>query len=125
MHEAGDFGQPPALTRSTTTANLAQLSDSIIAFGLLYGLTFLVTAPLTVVFAGNIFGSGRLGTVIGIISMVHPIARGLSAFVGALIFDRFESYDGAFALMLGLAFLATAATALVRERPTTRVAAHA
>ena len=90
---------------------------SVVAFGLLYGFTFLITAPLVVVFAGNIFGSKRLGTVSGLISMVHQIAGGLGALVGALIFDRWGSYDAAFVLMLVLALLGTAATLLLREKP--------
>ena len=92
-----------------------QNTPGIIIFGLLYGLTFLITAPLAVVFARNIFGAARLGTVSGLISMVHQVAGGLGAFVGAAIFDRWGSYDNAFVLMLVLAIVATVLTMLVRE----------
>lgn len=95
---------------------LDQGTASIVAFALLYGLTFLITAPLTVVFAGNIFGMARLGTVSGAISMVHQVAGGLGAYAGAFSYDRWASYDGAFALMLALSLIATLATALVRDR---------
>ena len=44
-------------------------APAVAVFALLYGFTFLITAPLTVVFAGNTFGPARLGTVSGIISM--------------------------------------------------------
>ena len=94
-----------------------QDTPAIIAFALLYGFTFLITAPLTIVFAGNIFGSGNLGTVSGFISMVHQIFGGLGALAGALIFDSRGSYNDAFLLMLGLAIVAAAMTLLVRERP--------
>ena len=94
-----------------------QDTPAIIAFALLYGFTFLITAPLTIVFAGNIFGSGNLGTVSGFISMVHQIAGGLGAFAGAIIFDLRGSYHAAFLLMLGLAIVAAAMTLLVREGP--------
>lgn len=97
-----------------------QSTATIIAFGLLYGLTFLITAPLTVVFVGNIFGVARLGTLAGSISMVHQIAGGLGAFVGAYIFDHRGSYDDAFRLMLILSMAAAILTLLVRERPLTR-----
>ena len=99
-----------------------QSTATIIAFGLLYGLTFLITAPLTVVFVGNIFGVARLGTLAGSISMVHQIAGGLGAFVGAYIFDHRGSYDDAFRLMLILSMAAAILTLLVRERPLTRAA---
>ncbi len=94
-----------------------QDTPAIIAFALLYGFTFLITAPLTIVFAGNMFGSGNLGTVSGFISMVHQIAGGLGALAGAIIFDVRGSYDAAFLLMLGLAIVAAVLTILVRERP--------
>ena len=102
-----------------------QDTAGIMAFALMYGFTFLITAPLGVVFAGKIFGAGRLGTVSGLISMVHQMAGGLGAFVGAVIFDRTANYDGAFILMLGLAVVATATTLLVREKPLVQATATA
>ena len=94
-----------------------QDTTSIVVFALLYGFTFLITAPLTVVFAANIFGTGRLGTVTGLINMVHQVAGGLGAFVGALMFDHWGTYDAAFVLMLGLAVVAGATALLVHDRP--------
>ncbi len=95
---------------------LFQDTPSIVAVALLYGFTFTMTAPLTVVFAGNIFGTERLGTVSGLINMVHQVAGGLGAVVGAAVFDWRESYDIAFVLMLGLAIVGAAATMLLSER---------
>ena len=90
---------------------------SIAASALVYGFTFTMTAPLTVVFARNIFGTARLGSVSGLINMVHQIAGGLGALVGALIFDATGSYTGAFVLMFALSVLAAGSTAMIRERP--------
>ncbi len=90
---------------------------SIAAFALIFGFTFTMTAPLTVVFAGNIFGTTRLGSVSGLINMSHQIAGGLGAVVGAVVFDATGSYNAAFFLMLGLSVLGAAATHLTRERP--------
>ena len=89
---------------------------SIAAAALVYGFTFTITAPLTVVFAGNIYGTARLGSVSGLINMAHQIAGGLGALTGALIFDFTGSYTGAFAVMFALSVLATAATLAIRER---------
>ena len=95
-----------------------QETPAIAAFAFLYGFTLLITAPLTVVFAGNLFGPSRLGAVSGLINAVHQITGGLGAFVGAVIFDRWESYDGAFVLMAALASVALAATlSLQRGKP--------
>ncbi len=98
-----------------------QETPAIAAFAFAYGFTFLITAPLTVVFAGNLFGPSRLGTVSGLINAIHQVAGGLGAFVGAVIFDRWESYDGAFALMAALAVVAIVATLSLQRgklRPT-------
>ena len=90
---------------------------SIAATALVYGFTFTMTAPLTVVFAGNIFGVARLGSVSGLINMVHQVAGGLGALVGAVIFDATGTYTGAFAFMFVLSVLAAGATVAIRERP--------
>ena len=90
---------------------------SIAVAALAYGFTFTITAPLTVVFAGNIFGTARLGSVSGLINMVHQVAGGLGALVGALIFDATGSYNGAFILMFALSLLAAGSTVMIRERP--------
>lgn len=93
-----------------------QDTASIAVFALLYGFTFTMTAPLTVVFASNIFGSSRLGTISGLINMVHQVAGGLGAVLGAAIFDWRGSYDGAFLVMLALAVVGAVAVIAVRER---------
>ena len=95
---------------------LNQDTPSVIIFALLYGFTFLMTAPLTVMFSGNIFGATRLGRVSGTISGVHQVSGGLGALAGALSFDIWGSYDRAFALMLALSVVATVGTLLVRDK---------
>ena len=93
----------------------SQAHPAVMVFALLYGFTFLMTAPLTVIFSGNIFGSARLGRVSGTISGIHQISGGLGALVGALSFDIWGSYDRAFLLMLALSVVATVGTMLVRD----------
>ena len=93
-----------------------QDTPAIVVFALLYGFTFLITAPLTVTFAGSMFGAPRLGMMSGIINMTHHIAGGLGALVGGLVFDARGSYDLAFILMLALSVIATALTFTIRER---------
>ncbi len=94
---------------------LAQSTPAILAFGLLYGFTFLITAPLTVVFLGNIYGPHRLGTLTGTVSMIHQIAGGIGAVAGGWIYDLTGAYNVAFILMLALSLAATALTLVVRE----------
>ena len=99
---------------------ISQATPAVMAFALLYGFTFLMTAPLTVIFCGNIFGPARLGRISGTISSIHQVSGGLGALVGALAFDIWGGYDGAFVLMLALSVAATVGTLLVREGPERR-----
>lgn len=103
---------------------LNQDKPSVMIFALLYGFTFLMTAPLTVMFSGNIFGSTRLGRVSGTISGVHQVSGGLGALAGALSFDVWGSYDRAFLLMLALSIVATVGTLLVRDKEAGPAAQH-
>ena len=95
---------------------LSQSKPAVMVFALLYGFTFLMTAPLTVIFSGNIFGSARLGRISGTISMIHQISGGIGALAGALAFDIWGSYDRAFVLMLTLSVVATVGTLLIQDR---------
>ena len=95
---------------------VSQDKPAVMIYALLYGFTFLMTAPLTVIFSGNIFGTARLGRISGTISMIHQISGGLGALAGALAFDIWGSYDRAFALMLALSVVATVGTLLVRDK---------
>ena len=89
---------------------------SVAVFALVFGATFLVTAPLTVLFVRESFGTAHLGALTGIITMVHQIWGGVGAYVGARVFDATGSYDRGFALMLALTAVALVAT-LRLQRP--------
>jgi len=87
---------------------------SIAVFALVFGATFLVTAPLTVLFVRDHFGMAHLGALTGLITMVHQIFGGIGAYAGALIFDATGSYDAAFVLMLAASTLALFLTRMLR-----------
>jgi predicted MFS family arabinose efflux permease len=92
---------------------LDQSPISIAIFALVFGATFLVTAPLTVVFVRESFGTRNLGALTGLITMVHQIFGGVGAYAGAAIFDATGSYDAAFVLMLGSAVIALVLTLML------------
>lgn len=92
---------------------------SIAVFALVFGSTFLVTAPLTVVFVRDSFGTKHLGALAGLVTMVHQIFGGVGAYGGAAIFDATGSYDVAFVLVAGLSTLALVLTLMMR-RPAVR-----
>ena len=92
--------------------------DSILTtavFALLFGFTFLMTAPLCVVFARNAFGMRNLGLFTGLITMVHQIAGGLSAWLGAAWFDVAGNYDVVLFVMLATSTAAALMTLLLRR----------
>lgn len=88
----------------------------IMVFALLYGATFLITAPLVMVYTARIFSRGQFGTISGLISLVHQLGGGLGAFVGAWFYDRTLNYDGAFIVVLALSAVAVPATLLLGQR---------
>jgi predicted MFS family arabinose efflux permease len=97
---------------------------SIAIFALVFGATMMVTAPLTILFVRDAFGTRNLGALAGLITMVHQIFGGIGAYGGALVFDYTGSYDFAFvalliasALGLALAFMLRAPSASARSSP--------
>jgi MFS family permease len=92
-----------------------QSALSVAVFALVFGLTFMVTAPLTALFVAQSFGTRHLGALIGFITMVHQIFGGIGAYLGAVVFDRTGTYDIAFAVMFGSSVLAVALTAMLRK----------
>ena len=90
--------------------------EAIVGAALLYGATFWITAPLAVVFAREVSAIALLGTVSGLITMVHHAAGGIGAFAGAWTFDVHGSYTHAFAAMLVLSVVALGLTMLLARQ---------
>lgn len=79
---------------------------SVTIFALVFGVTFLATQPLLVLFVRDAFGLKNLGAIAGLIVMVHHIFGGIGAWTGALIFDRTGGYTAAFTLQMVATVLA-------------------
>jgi predicted MFS family arabinose efflux permease len=92
-----------------------QSTPSIAVFALVFGSTFLVTAPLTVVFVRESFGLKNLGALAGLITMTHQICGGIGAYAGAAIFDATGGYEAAFLAMMISALVALALTMMLRR----------
>jgi predicted MFS family arabinose efflux permease len=90
----------------TVTTSVA----AIIGFALVYGFTFWITAPLTIVFVRKYFGTAHLGMLTGIVAMVHHGAGGLGAYAGGIVYDVFGSYQVIFQIMLMVSFAALLTT---------------
>ena len=96
--------------------SLDQSAASVAVFALIFGATFLTTAPLTVVFVRDSFGIKNLGALTGLITMVHHICGGLGAYLGARIFDATNRYDDAFAVMLASSVIGLVLALRLRHR---------
>jgi len=97
-------------------ARYYQDTPGILLFALAYGGTFLITAPLVMVYAARVFGHQHLGTVAGLISLVHQLAGGLGAYVGARFYDSALNYNGAFLVVMVLAAVAVPLTLAIGSR---------
>lgn len=81
---------------------------SFYVFSIFFGITFLVTAPLTPLLIGRLYGLAHLGVLSGFITTVHHLAGGFWAYVGGVVFDRTGNYQLVFvisAIMASAAFL--------------------
>jgi MFS family permease len=87
-----------------------QSAISIAVFALVFGATFLVTAPLTVLFVADNFGTRHLGALTGLITLVHHVFGAAGAYLGSTVFDTTGSYDVIFPIMLGSSVLALVLT---------------
>lgn len=59
-----------------------QSAVSAAIFALVFGATFLVTAPLTVLFVSETFGLRHLGSLTGLITLVHHMSGAIGAYLG-------------------------------------------
>ncbi len=102
------------------TFSLVVTSNSppaVIGFGLLYGFTFLMTAPLAPIYLTRAFGAGNLGALTGTANMVHQMAGGLGAYTGGLMFDIFGDYHSTWVLALALSVVGVLSVLAIRDRP--------
>ena len=93
-----------------------QSTVSIAALAILFGTTMWITAPLTVVFTRDYFGTAHLGAISGLIVMIHHMSGGVGAYLGAVVFDVRGDYVAMFTLMLILSALTAVLTLMLPPR---------
>jgi predicted MFS family arabinose efflux permease len=93
-----------------------QNAASFYLFSLLFGLTYLVTGPLTTTLLGRLYGFSHIGVLSGFITTIHHLGGGFWAYLGGFIFDQTGSYRLAFIGSAVMAFLAFLCSILIRER---------
>lgn len=79
---------------------------SAYAFGAVMGLFWLSTVPLTNGTIADLFGVRNMSMLGGVIFFAHQLGAFLGGWVGGVLYDRLGSYDGAWALAIGLSLVA-------------------
>jgi len=115
-------------TRSAATAAfilLPLVPETAMIYGLIMGLLWLSTVPLTQGLVAQFFGLRWLATLFGIAFFSHQVGGFLGVWLGGLLFDLYKSYDIVWWLNIALGLLAAAVHIPIREAPAPRLAAAA
>lgn len=85
-------------------------------FSLGFGLTLLVTAPLTPTLVSNLYGVTHLGFISGFITTVHMFGGGLWTYLGGVLFDSAGNYDLALVVSAVMSAVALVCAFFIREK---------
>jgi len=88
---------------------------TVLAFAVWMGLTYMAVLPPTAGLIGKLYGTQRLPTLLGITFMLHQVGAFLGSWLGGVFVEATGSYDGMWALDLGLAVAAAALALTIRE----------
>jgi MFS family permease len=89
---------------------------SFYVFALVFGFTFLVTAPLTPTLVGRLYGFSHVGVLSGFITTIHHLGGGVAAWGGGVLFDLTGSYQTVLILSAVMAGIAAISVMLIRQR---------
>jgi MFS family permease len=89
---------------------------SLYIFALAFGFTHLITAPLTPMLIGKLYGVSHLGILTGFINTVHFLGGGFWAYLAGAIFDKTGSYQFAFILSAIVSVVAVLSSLFIKER---------
>ncbi len=85
-------------------------------FALLFGFTFLITAPLTATLLGRLYGLSHVGLLSGFATTVHHLAGGFWAYMGGVVFDKTSSYQPIFIISAAMCLIAIGCALLIKEK---------
>ena len=90
---------------------------SAYVFGIVIGILWMSTVPLTNGTVAAMFGVRNMAMLSGIIFFVHQLGAFLGGWLGGYFYDRAGSYDGVWAIAVALSLLAAAVNLPIREEP--------
>jgi MFS family permease len=92
-------------------------------FGILMGLLWLSTVPLTNGTVASVFGLKNFAMLGGVVFFFHQMGAFLGGWLGGYAYDRFGSYDLVWWIAIGLSLVAALANWPIRETPVARLRA--
>ena len=98
---------------------------SAYAFGMVMGLLWLSTVPLTNGTVATVFGVGNMSMLGGIVFLFHQIGAFLGGWLGGYLYDATGSYRAVWIIAIGLSLAAALLNWPIREqavRPATATA---
>jgi len=90
---------------------------SAYAFGIVIGLLWLSTVPLTNGTVAVFFGVKNMSMLAGFVFLAHQLGAFLGSWIGGFVYDRLGSYDAAWVLAIGLSLMAAVLNVPIREEP--------
>ena len=94
---------------------------SACVFGVVIGLLWMSTVPLTNGTVAAVFGVRNLAMLSGVVFFVHQLGAFLGGWLGGYLYDRTGSYDGVWAIAVALSLLAAVVNLPIREEPARRL----
>ena len=91
---------------------------TVMIFAAVMGFTWLGTVPLTSGVVAQIFGVRYIGTLVGIVFLMHQVGSFLGAWLGGLAYEATGSYAAVWWAVIALAFVAALIHLAIDERPT-------
>jgi MFS family permease len=92
------------------------LSDDYLAmqcFAVLFGFTFLASAPIATVLVRELYGVGNIALITGSVVFLHHAAGGFGSVTGSILFDNSGSYRLALGAVMVLSLLATVMSLMI------------
>lgn len=90
--------------------------SALYVFALVFGFTHLITAPLTPMLVGRLYGLGQIGLISGVVNTVHFLGGGIFTYMTGLIFDKTGNYQTVFIISAALAATAALCSSFIIER---------